>query len=85
MKISIVMRIFSTAALMIIFMGCNGRKSNDLENVRVVHVGQCHEVGQVDDYTVVEFPDGTRRLRLYHFGTVGEEFKARKLYDSTWE
>ncbi len=69
---------FICVALPCILVGCSTSKEAPLEKVRIVEIGNCHEIGEVDHYTVVEFPDGERRIRHYHYGKVGEEFYTRK-------
>jgi len=65
-------------AMPCILIGCSTSTEAPLEKVRIMEIGSCSELGEVDHYTVVEFPDGERRIRHYHYGKVGEEFYTRK-------
>jgi hypothetical protein len=68
--------------LLCVIPGCN---QAPLEDVKIVVVGHSHEIGAQDYYTVVEFPDGTRRRRDYQYGEVGDAFRARRLWSWSWE
>lgn len=54
--------------------GCSG----PLEDVTIVHIGEDEETGAPDQYTVIEFPDGSRKTRYGHYGELGDQFKARQ-------
>ena len=68
----------------VILSGCSAFKPPErpppapLETVKVVYLGTTHEVGIPDDYTIIEFPDGTRERRSFHLGKVGDTFQDRK-------
>lgn len=61
------------------FVGCGHDESDPLDTrlvtVTIVYQGNVHEVGNVDDYTIVEYPNGLRGQRFYHWGEVGDRFR----------
>lgn len=76
----LIQSILSVVMLLIIF-GCSKPEpplKPPLETVKIVFIGTTDEVGMINDYTIIEFPDGTRERRSFHIGKVGTTFKARK-------
>ena len=45
-----------------------------LEDVTIVHAGEDEETGSPDQYTIVEFPDGSRRMRYRHLDRLATRF-----------
>ena len=63
------------ACCLLLMAGCG---EVPLEHVEVVSVTHEPETAVADSYTVVEFPNGERRLRMRTWGKVGDKFRARK-------
>lgn len=91
------MRQFMIFAAVLISVGCEGRlhiesekpspwdtRIGQAESVRVVALYD-HPNGLHPMSTIVEFPDGTRRMKEGKWGEVGDEFKAYKTkHDRYW-
>lgn len=68
-------------------VGCGlplGCADPPLEEVCIVIVVEDDESGVPDSYTVVEFPDKTRRVRYKTWGKSGDVFRARKGQADCW-
>lgn len=68
--------------LLVLLVGCSGDEK--CVPVEIVSVTHSEESGVPDWYTVVQFPDSTRRLRYGNYGEVGNIFCARKS-DGSWK
>ena len=64
--------------LILLMAACDPYAVGPLEDVEVVVVRCEQRKGSADCVTIVEFPDGTRRLRVGQWGYEGETFKASK-------
>lgn len=76
------MRVLLLGIAAVVLLSTLGCADPPLEDVTIVHVGEDEETGSPDQYTIVEFPDGSRRMRYRHFGSVGDKFRAMKWEDS---
>lgn len=64
-------------------VGCSAEQL-PLEDLKIVHVERGHEVGEPDQYTIAEWPDGTRSFRYRAWGEIGDTFKARRGANGGW-
>ena len=65
--------------------GCSRKPGRGpLEDVQLIEVVKEDETGEPDSYTIVEFPDGTRRMRWRSWGEKGDTFKACKELNGHW-
>lgn len=71
------------AILLLCLVGC-AQVEPPLERVTAVVVQYSDETGKPDFYTVVEFPDGTRRKRWDVYATPGDTFYAKKTDCESW-
>lgn len=74
-----------TVMVVFLFICAGCTEPVPLEEVTIVHIGECDEVGEHDQYTIVEFPNGERRRQYRHYGKEGDSFKARRLGSWGWE
>ena len=73
------------ALLLIVFaLGCSEPAVSPLEEVRIIVTVEADESGVPDSYTIVEFPDKTRRFNYQTWGESGDTFKARKQGSDCW-
>lgn len=77
------MKVVIAAVAFAVLFGC-APEYETYQDVRIVHLGDQDEIGVTDEYTIVEFPDGTRRLRALHWGELGDTFSARKSGSAGW-
>lgn len=71
--------------VLVILVGCSGPAiDNECQQVTIVSVTHSEETGAPDWYTIVEFPDKTRRYRYNKWGEVGDTFCANKYERTTW-
>ena len=63
--------------------GCTAQRTP--QKATIVQVVQDPSAGELDSYTVVEFADGTRRMRFGTWGDVGEEVWANAYSDKYWD
>lgn len=69
----------------ILLSACAGPKvETECQTVKIVAVVHSEETGQPDWYTIVEFPDATRRFRFNRYGEIGDTFCARKHDQTRW-
>lgn len=66
------------ALMLILVVLCIAGCAGPPEEVRIVQVVESDEVGEPDSYTIVEFPDGSRRCRFRTWGKEGDAFIAAK-------
>ena len=68
-----------TFCLVLFTVACSGPKVDlECQIIKIVAVTHSEETGNPDWYTVVEFPDSTRRFRFNKWGEVGDMFCAKK-------
>ena len=74
------MKKYAAMILVIASIGCDNPLDSygPLEPATIVLVGECHETGSPDQYTIVEFADGVRVKLWYHYGEVGDTFMAQR-------
>lgn len=70
---------------LVILVGCSGPViDSECQTVTIVAAVHSEEIGAPDWYTVVEFPDNTRRYRNNKWGEIGDTFCARKHERNSW-
>jgi len=67
---------------LLLTVGCGDEAPR--EKVKIIKISFDHQVGSQDYQTVVEFPDGSRRVRYGEWGYEGDEFMAKKYQNWGW-
>ncbi len=79
------MKLYPWCCLLFLTAACSNPKLDTrCQQVTIVAVTHSEETGAPDWYTIVQFPDSTRRYRNNRWGVVGDQFCARKQGSTGW-
>ena len=74
-----------TFCVVLFAVACSGPAiDNKCQQVTIVSVTHSEETGAPDWYTIVQFPDNTRRSRYNRWVEVGDTVCAKKYESTSW-